>query len=302
MPPTPIPFHRTLFQTPSELALANQGSSDEAPARDVRRGKEPQTESSLERINRQFSEAILQDPLPKHYAPLAIEEYSGATDPNDHLGGDSNRAKKSHARQLRIHAVGYSQERAQGPEISFGPRDLEGFEVPHDDTLIIQAHELHVRPDARPVKQRKWDISAEQNVIIRVEIEKLLEADHIQEVQFLSWLANVVLVSKPGNKWRGYHQVSLAHDDQEKVSFIMADGTYCYNIMPFGLENVGATYQRLMNKVFRKQIGRNLEKCLFEAKSDRFLGYIVTERGIEVNPSKVKALQDMPPPRNLKEV
>ncbi|XP_042467248.1 uncharacterized protein LOC122050410 [Zingiber officinale] len=106
----------------------------------------------------------------------------------------------------------------------------------------------------------------------------------------------------------------------------------------FGLKNVGATYQRLMNKVFWKQIERNLEvyvddiliksiqavnlcadieetfgmlrtygvklnpqKCLFVAKSGRFLGYIVTKRGIEVNPSKVKALQDMSPPRNLKE-
>ncbi|XP_042448901.1 uncharacterized mitochondrial protein AtMg00860-like [Zingiber officinale] len=44
-----------------------------------------------------------------------------------------------------------------------------------------------------------------------------------------------------------------------------------------------------------------MEKCLFGAKSGCFLGYIVTERGIEANPSKVKTLQDMPPPRNLKE-
>ncbi|XP_042386566.1 uncharacterized protein LOC121978264 [Zingiber officinale] len=109
--------------------------------------------------------------------------------------------------------------------------------------------------------------------------------------------------------------------------------------MPFGLKNAGATYQQLMNRVFQKQTGRNLEvyvdeilikslrvvdlcadieetfrtlrtydvklnpqKCLFGAKSGRFLGYIVTERGIDANPCKVKALQDMPPPRNMKEV
>ena len=46
----------------------------------------------------------------------------------------------------------------------------------------------------------------------------------------------------------------------------------------------------------------NPQKCLFGAKGGRFLGYIVTERGIEANPNKVKALQDMPPPRNLREV
>ncbi|XP_042423055.1 uncharacterized protein LOC122010604 [Zingiber officinale] len=54
-------------------------------------------------------------------------------------GGDSNRAQKSHARQLRIHAVGCSEEKANRPKISFGPRDLEGVEVPHDDALIIKA-------------------------------------------------------------------------------------------------------------------------------------------------------------------
>ncbi|XP_042415453.1 uncharacterized protein LOC122004668 [Zingiber officinale] len=49
------------------------------------------------------------------------------------------RDQKSHARQLRIHEVGCSQERAQGPKISFGPIDLEGVEVSYDDALIIQA-------------------------------------------------------------------------------------------------------------------------------------------------------------------
>ncbi|XP_042466307.1 uncharacterized protein LOC122048857 [Zingiber officinale] len=246
-PPAPIPFHWALFQTPSELALANQGSSDEAPVRDARKGKAPRAEPSPERVNRQFSEAILQDPLPKHYAPISIREYSGATDPDDHLG--------------------CSQEKANGLTISFGPSDLEGVEVSHDDALIIRA------------------------------------------------------------------------EDQEKVSFITTDDIYCYNMMPFGLKNAGAMYQRLMNKVFRMQIRRNLEvyidgilikslraadlcadieetfrtlrayevklnlqKCMFGAKGGRFLGYIVIERGIEANPSKVKALQDMPPPRNLKEV
>ncbi|XP_042400767.1 uncharacterized protein LOC121990758 [Zingiber officinale] len=54
-------------------------------------------------------------------------------------GGDSNRARKSYARQLSIHAVGCSKEKAEGPEISFAPKNLEGVEVPHDDALIIKA-------------------------------------------------------------------------------------------------------------------------------------------------------------------
>ena len=48
-------------------------------------------------------------------------------------------------------------------------------------------------------------------------------------------------------------------NDQEKTSFVTGQGTYCYRVMPFGLKNVGATYQRLMNKMFHKQIGASME-------------------------------------------
>ncbi|XP_042439900.1 uncharacterized protein LOC122025196 [Zingiber officinale] len=53
--------------------------------------------------------------------------------------GDSGRAHKSHVRRLEVHAVGCSQEQAVGPVISFGPADLEGLELPHDDALIIKS-------------------------------------------------------------------------------------------------------------------------------------------------------------------
>ncbi len=48
-------------------------------------------------------------------------------------------------------------------------------------------------------------------------------------------------------------------EDEEKTTFITEIGTYCYVRMPFRLKNVGATYQRLMNKIFDAQIGRNME-------------------------------------------
>nr|KYP62828.1 Retrovirus-related Pol polyprotein from transposon 17.6 [Cajanus cajan] len=47
--------------------------------------------------------------------------------------------------------------------------------------------------------------------------------------------------------------------DEEKTTFITDSANYCYQVMPFGLKNAGATYQRLMNKVFQHQIGRNME-------------------------------------------
>ncbi|KAL0401691.1 UNVERIFIED_CONTAM: Polyprotein P3 [Sesamum latifolium] len=59
--------------------------------------------------------------------------------------------------------------------------------------------------------------------------------------------------------FQGYNQISLEPQDQEKTSFITEQGIFCYQVMPFGLKNVGATYQRLVNKVFKHMIGRNME-------------------------------------------
>ena len=109
--------------------------------------------------------------------------------------------------------------------------------------------------------------------------------------------------------------------------------------MPFGLKNAGATYQRLVNKMFNKQIGKNMEvymddmlvkskeelaylddlretfatlkqyqmklnpsKCVFGVASGKFLGFMVSQRGIEANLEKVQAIINMVSPRTIKEV
>ncbi|XP_071902705.1 uncharacterized protein [Coffea arabica] len=139
--------------------------------------------------------------------------------------------------------------------------------------------------------------------------------------------------------FKGYHQIVLDEEDQEKTSFITEEGTYCYVTMPFGLKNAGATYQRLVNKLFKNQISRNLEvyvddmlvksrtqeqfisdlreifevlrssrmrlnpkKCTFGVRSGKFLGYMISKEGVRANPDKIKAIMDMAPPRNIKEV
>ncbi|KAL0355218.1 UNVERIFIED_CONTAM: Transposon Ty3-G Gag-Pol polyprotein [Sesamum radiatum] len=58
---------------------------------------------------------------------------------------------------------------------------------------------------------------------------------------------------------QGYNQIMLAPEDRKKVSFITSEGTFCYVVMPFGLKNTGTTFQRLVDKIFRPQIGRNVE-------------------------------------------
>ncbi|KAJ7951239.1 Retrovirus-related Pol polyprotein from transposon 17.6 [Quillaja saponaria] len=80
--------------------------------------------------------------------------------------------------------------------------------------------------------------------------------------------------------YAGYNQIKLAKEDEEKTSFITETGTYCFKVMPFGLKNVGATYQ-----------------CL-----GKFLGFMITARGIEANPSKIAAVLGMQSLRSTKEV
>ena len=80
----------------------------------------------------------------------------------------------------------------------------------------------------------------------------------------------------------GYHQIPMERSDEEKTSFITEDGTYCYRAMPFELRNAGATYQRLMNKIFKNQIGRNVEVYVDDmvVKSPNFQQHIADLREV----------------------
>ncbi|KAM1462789.1 hypothetical protein ACFXTO_047780 [Malus domestica] len=131
----------------------------------------------------------------------------------------------------------------------------------------------------------------------------------------------------------------MALKDDELTAFRTPKGIYCYKVMPFGLKNARATYQRSMQKIFNDMPHKNVEcyvddvvvktkkrsdhlkdfrivferlrkynlkmnplKCAIGVTSGNFLGFIVKHRGIEVDQSKIKAIQSMPEPRNLREL
>ena len=66
------------------------------------------------------------------------------------------------------------------------------------------------------------------------------------------------------DSFSGYNHISMDPSDQEKTSFVTGHGTNCYRVMPFGLKNAGATYQRLVNKMFQKQIGASMEVYIYD--------------------------------------
>ena len=59
--------------------------------------------------------------------------------------------------------------------------------------------------------------------------------------------------------FQGYHQIAMSPMDQEKTTFITPRGIFCYKVMPFGLKNAGATYQRMITKMFAEQLGKIVE-------------------------------------------
>jgi len=139
--------------------------------------------------------------------------------------------------------------------------------------------------------------------------------------------------------YSGYNQIGMHSEDEEKTTFMGEAATYCYKVMPFGLKNAGATYQRLMDRILKPipkhrvqayvddmvvasttagahtadleelfitinkyGLKLNPDKCVFGVKAGKFLGFLLTERGIEANPDKCSAILNMRSPTNVKEV
>ena len=68
----------------------------------------------------------------------------------------------------------------------------------------------------------------------------------------------------------GYNQIMMAPEDMEKTSFITLWGTYCYNVMPFGLKNAGATYQQgvinLLHDLIHKKVEVYVDNMIVKSK------------------------------------
>jgi hypothetical protein len=136
-----------------------------------------------------------------------------------------------------------------------------------------------------------------------------------------------------------FHQIKMAKDDRKHTAFVTVDGLYCYIVMPYRLLNALPTFARAMNitlgdlvrdivevyvddivvktrelnsllenlaQVFDKlratSTKLNPEKCVFGVSARKLLGFLVSHRGIEANPNKIRAIEAMRPPAHLKDV
>nr|ABA99020.1 retrotransposon protein, putative, Ty3-gypsy subclass [Oryza sativa Japonica Group] len=221
-------------------------------------------------------------------------------------------------------------------------------DMPRVPREVIE-HKLMVRPDARPVKQKLRRFAPDRKQAIREELDKLLKAGFIRKAcpkdhfplpridQLVDSTAGCELLSFL-DAYSGYHQISMAKEDEEKKAFITPFGVFCYVKMPYELITAGNTFQHTVQGALSNQLGNNVEayvddivvktktsdsliddlretfdnlrryclmlnpeKCTFGVPSGKLLGFLVSGRGIEANPKKIKAIENMKSPTRLKE-
>ena len=139
------------------------------------------------------------------------------------------------------------------------------------------------------------------------------------------------------DEFSGYNQIKMVLRDAEKTAFKTPIGNFYYTVMPFGLKNIGVTYQRTMTAIFHDMMHQELEnyvddivakskkreehvrilrrvferckafklrmnplKCAFRVSSGKFLSFLVHSRGIDVDPTKATAMATMKPPTTVK--
>ncbi|KAG9458447.1 hypothetical protein H6P81_002955 [Aristolochia fimbriata] len=234
-------------------------------------------------------------------------------------------------------------------------------------------------PSVRLVNQTQRHFRPELVPKIKKEVDKLILANFIRKVKYPSWIAYIVPVKKKSGQIRvsvNFRNLNKADDDfllpiielmvdatishealsfmdellgcnqirmdprgEELTAFCTPKGIFCYKVIPFGLKNAGATYQRATQHIFddflhksvecyvvdlvvntkeranhlldlrsvfeqlwRFQLKMNPLKCAFGVISGKFLRFVVHHRGIEIDQTKIDATQNMPEPKNFSEL
>ncbi|KAA3475392.1 protein NYNRIN-like [Gossypium australe] len=213
----------------------------------------------------------------------------------------------------------------------------ESYQDMPGSSIDVAVHHIPIKEECKPVQQKLRRMRPDVAVKIREEVKKQFDAGFLQVVNYSKWVANVVLVPrKDGKVWMcvDYRDLNKA---SPKDNFLLphidtlVDNTA---VMPFGLKNAGAAYQRAMVTLFYDMMHKEIEvyvddmiaksrtekeyvqvlrklflrlrkfqlklnptKCTFGARSGNMLGSVVSEKRIEVDPDKVKAVQELPSPR-----
>ncbi|GJS47356.1 reverse transcriptase domain-containing protein [Tanacetum coccineum] len=221
----------------------------------------------------------------------------------------------------------------------------------------IAKHRLNISEGCQSIRQKRRGQAPDRNKAIQEEVAKLHDGNWRMCVDFMDlnkscpkdcyplpeidWKVKS-LCGYPFkcflDAYKGYHQIQMVEEDEEKTAFHISQGIFCYTKMPFGLKIARTTYQWLVDESFERRIGLNLEvcvddlvikghmeqeilrdieetfhnlrrinmklnpkKCTFGAEEGAFLGHVVSMKGIKACPKKAEAVMKLQSPRTLKE-
>jgi hypothetical protein len=171
-----------------------------------------------------------------------------------------------------------------------------------------------------------WNKACKKDDFPLERVDKIIDATNSEMLSLLDMFS-------------GYHQIRVRREDEEKTSFITPFGTFCFVRMPEGLKNAGCTFFRMIAIVLHPQLRRNIlayvddivvksvqrrdhisdlvetfanlravnlrlnpDKCVFSIHKGKVLKCLVSTKGIEANPDKIKALIEMQDPISVKDV
>ncbi|KAA0036455.1 Ty3/gypsy retrotransposon protein [Cucumis melo var. makuwa] len=214
-------------------------------------------------------------------------------------------------------------------------------------------HYIYLKEGTNPINVRPYRYDYQQKAEMERLVEEMLSSGVIQPInnatipdkfpipvveELFDELNGATVFSKIDLK-SGYHQIRMVDEDIPKTTFRTHEGHYEFLVMPFGLTNAPATFQALMNTIFkpylrkfvlvffddiliyskdeRDHVGHiekvfltlrrhalyaNKKKCSFAQLKIEYLGHVISGEGVEVDPDKIKAIADWPCPTNIREI
>ncbi|GFT26452.1 retrovirus-related Pol polyprotein from transposon 17.6 [Trichonephila clavipes] len=147
--------------------------------------------------------------------------------------------------------------------------------------------------DHAPINQRAYRVSPTERRIIHEEVQKMLDEGIVQPSES-PWSSPVVLVPSSFHPWISdlvIGKIEIDEADREKTAFITPEGLYEFKVMPFGLCNAPATFERMMDNLLRH----------FKWKV-KILGHLVSSNGVRPDPDKIKAVRNFPTPKNIHDI
>jgi hypothetical protein len=228
------------------------------------------------------------------------------------------------------------------PKARLVKQPLRQFDEPKRKAIAAELHRLENTGFIREIKASTWVsnpviIPKKNTKVRRVCVNYTSLNKHCPKDPFPLPCIDQIIDATAGcarlsflDAYSSYNQIKLKKEDEEKTAFITPYDVFCYQVMPFGLKNAGATYQRIMQNCIGSQIVRNIQvyindvvittrkeealindlketfdnldryklklnptKCSFGISAGQLLGFLVSARGIEANPEKIQAILTM---------